>query len=95
MDGDFGDDVGVETVAEVNGVDVVAARTRDTLAIVAPTTRRARQAGNSGHDVAERSARQTALQCSVCRPLLQYRTADDDAADAAARRARTIPDRCT
>jgi hypothetical protein len=41
MDSDFGDDVGVEAVAEVNGVDVVAARTQDRLAIVAPTTRRA------------------------------------------------------
>jgi hypothetical protein len=38
VDGDFGDDVGVEAVAEVNGVDVVAAHTHDTLAIVAPTT---------------------------------------------------------
>jgi hypothetical protein len=38
VDGDFGDDVGVEAVAEVNGVDVVAAHTHDTSAIVAPTT---------------------------------------------------------
>lgn len=26
MDGDFGDDVGVETVAEIDGVDVVTVR---------------------------------------------------------------------
>ena len=44
MDGDFGNDVLVQAVAEVNRVDVVAARTRDVSIAVSARKR----AGSSG-----------------------------------------------
>ena len=96
VDGDFGDDVRVEAVAEVDGVDVVAVDTAGSA-----SSRHGRGLGVCGGPQAATGMESEAESCGGWLPThpgccpLQYGRRRLSVLSGGERGARTIPDRCT